>query len=135
MQRGRKAIIEKIVLCVFKNFKVKHHKNALKIFFSALTKNRPILWFAPIRIGRQIKKVPIPLSPRKQLIMSLKWFTHAAKLVRYRAGNISTENVLNKQLEEILKKEKTILTIRRTDHLKELLENRVNLYFRQIIKK
>ena len=135
MQRGRKAKTEKIVFLVFKKFKMKYHKNALKIFFSALVKNRPLLWFAPVRIGRQIKKVPIPLSPRKQLIMSLHWFAYAVRLIRFQSGNIATEIVLYKQLEDILNKEESLLTKRRIDHVKELVENRVNLNFRYKIKK
>ena len=71
MQRGRKNSVKKIVLNVFKKFKMEYHKDALKIIFFALVKNRPILGFVPIRISREIKKIPFPLSPRRQLIISL----------------------------------------------------------------
>ena len=60
-----------IVLSVFKKIKIQYQKDPLKILFFALVKNRPILGFAPIRISREIKKVPLPLSPRRQLIVSL----------------------------------------------------------------
>ena len=52
------------------------------------------------------------------------------KLVRYDSGKISMEDVLYAQLKAILNKEKTILTRRRIDHIKELIENRVNLHHR-----
>ena len=52
------------------------------------------------------------------------------KLVRYDSGKISMEDVLYAQLKAFLNKEKTILTRRRIDHIKELIENRVNLHHR-----
>lgn len=130
MQKGRKAAAEKIVFSAFNRIKIDFHKNAWKILYLALIKNRPLLGFAPIRLGREIKQIPIPLSARRQLVISLKWFTTAMKLVRYDSGKISMEDVLYAQLKAILNKEKTILTRRRIDHIKELIENRVNLHHR-----
>jgi hypothetical protein len=40
------------------------------------------------------------------------------------------EDVLYAQLKSFMNKEKTILTRRRIDHIKELIENRVNLHHR-----
>ena len=130
MQKGRKAAAEKIVFRAFNRIKIEFHKNAWKILYLALIKNRPLLGFAPIRLGREIKQIPIPLSARRQLVISLKWFTTAMKLVRYDTGKISMEDVLYAQLKAFLNKEKTILTRRRIDHVKELIENRVNLHHR-----
>ena len=130
MQKGRKAAAEKIVFRAFNRIKIEFHKNAWKILYLALIKNRPLLGFAPIRLGREIKQIPIPLSARRQLVISLKWFTTAMKLVRYDSGKISMEDVLYAQLKAFLNKEKTILTRRRIDHVKELIENRVNLHHR-----
>ena len=96
----------------------------------ALIKNRPLLGFAPIRLGREIKQIPVPLSARRQLVISLKWFVTAIKLLRYSSGKISIEDVLYTQLKAIINKEKTILTRRRIDHINELIENRINLHHR-----
>ena len=130
MQRGRKAAAEKIVFRTFNKIKIEFHKNAWKILYLVLIKNRPLLGFAPIRLGREIKQIPVPLSARRQLVISLKWFITAIKLVRYESGKISIENVLYNQLKAFMNKEKTILTKRRIDHIKELIENRVNLHHR-----
>lgn len=54
----------------------------------------------------------------------------ALKLIRYDSGKVSIEDVLYAQLKSFLKKEKTLLTRRRIDHTKELIENRVNLHHR-----
>lgn len=135
MQRGRKSSVENIVLRVFKKIKIEFHKDALKILFFALVKNRPILGFVPIRISREIKKIPFPLSPRRQLIISLTWFIIALKLMRYRSKTISIEDVLYTQLKVVMYKEKNLLTNRRMTHIKELIENRLNLNFRSKLKK
>lgn len=130
MQRGRKAAAEKIVFRAFNKIKIEFHKNAWKILYLALIKNRPLLGFAPIRLGREIKQIPIPLSARRQLVISLKWLITAIKLIRYDSGKISIEDVLYAQLKSFMNKERTILTRRRIDHIKELIENRVNLHHR-----
>ena len=130
MQKGRKAAVEKIVFRAFNKIKLEFHKNAWKILYLALIKNRPLLGFAPIRLGREIKQIPIPLSARRQLVISLKWFITAIKLIRYDSKKMSIEDVLYTQLKSFLNKEKTILTRRRLDHIKELIENRVNLHHR-----
>lgn len=130
MQRGRKAAAEKIVFRAFHKIKMEFHKNAWKILYLALIKNRPLLGFAPIRLGREIKQIPIPLSARRQLVISMKWFITAVKLIRYDSGKISIEDVLYAQLKAFMNKERTILTRRRIDHVKELIENRVNLHHR-----
>ena len=39
-------------------------------------------------------------------------------------------NVLYAQLKAFLQKEKTLLTRRRSDHIQQLIENRVNLHHR-----
>jgi len=130
MQRGRKTNVKKITLRVFNKIKIDFHKDAWKIFYLALIKNRPLLGFTPIRLGRQIKQIPVPLSARRQLIISLKWFVTAIKWTRYTSGKIKMEDVLYTQVKAFINKEKTILTKRRLDHINELVENRVNMHHR-----
>jgi ribosomal protein S7 len=71
MQRGRKASVEKIAFRVFTKIRKKYHKDALKILFFSLIKTRPLLGFVTIRLSREMKQIPFPLSPRRQLIISL----------------------------------------------------------------
>lgn len=60
MQRGRKAAAEKIVFRAFNKIKIEFHKNAWKILYLALIKNRPLLGFAPIRLGEKSNKYLFP---------------------------------------------------------------------------
>ena len=135
VQKGKKDSVIETVWRTLSKIKIQSHKDPLKIIFFILVKNRPILGFAPIRISREVKKVPLPLSPRRQLIVSLTWFITALKLTRYRSKNIPIEDVLYMQLKAALYKEKTLLTNRRLNHIKELIENRVNLHFRWKLQK
>lgn len=63
--------MERIAAKAFIRFRMQYQKDALKTIFLALVKNRPLLGFVPIRISREIKKIPFPLTPRRQLIISL----------------------------------------------------------------
>lgn len=135
MQRGKKSTVEKIIFRAFKKVKKEFHKDALKILFLTLIKNRPILGFVPIRISRETKQIPFPLSPRRQLITSLTWFVIAIRYIRYHSKNVSIETVLYTQFKAVIQKEKTILTRRRIKHIKELIQNRVNLHFRYKLKR
>ena len=75
-----------------------------------MNKNRPLLSFASIRRGREIKEVPIPLSARRQLVISLDLFVHAVKLERVNESQLSMEKVLYTQFETLLQNKKTLLT-------------------------
>ena len=135
MQRGNKAVIENIVFRVFKKIKMDFHRDGLKVLFFSLIKNRPLLGFAPVRIRRETKQVPFPLSPKRQLILSLKWFIHSTKWIRYQGENLSIENVLYTQLKDVVRRKKTSLIQRRIDHVSDLIQNRINLNYRYKIKK
>jgi ribosomal protein S7 len=130
MQRGKKKAVKKIISYAFKKIKIEQRKNGLKILFLALIKNRPLLWFAPIRLGREIKQIPVPISARRQLVISLSWFVIALKLLRAESKIVNLQDVFYNQLKAVLYKEKTILTQRRMDHIQDLVENRVNLHHR-----
>jgi ribosomal protein S7 len=95
-----------------------------------MIRNRPLLWFAPIRLGREIKQIPVPISSRRQLVISLTWFIISLKLLRAESKIITLQDILYNQLKAVLYKEKTILTQRRMDHIQDLVENRVNLHHR-----
>jgi ribosomal protein S7 len=126
MQKGKKFAIEKVVFRVFTKVKLKYHKQVLRILFMCLIKNRPLLGFIPIRLGRQFKKIPVPLEPRRQIVLSLKWFVTAIKLNIF----FSLEENLAWELNSNITKQKTLLTKRRIEYTKELIENRVNNHFR-----
>ena len=109
MQRGRHASVQKIILNVFTKIKIKYRLNALNILFLFLNKNRPLLSLADMRLGRQIKEIPIPLSARRQLIIALDLFVHAVKREFVNDGNLPMEKIFYTQLETILQNKKTLV--------------------------
>ena len=72
MKSGQKQIIERITINVFNQIKVKTGKGPLYIFFSLLIRFRPLLGFMSKRFGKQVRKIPVPLHPRRQSIVALK---------------------------------------------------------------
>jgi ribosomal protein S7 len=72
MKSGKKYIVEKTTFNAFKNIKKKTRQNNLYLFLAILIKFRPLLGFISKRFGKQFKKIPVPLYPRRQTIISLK---------------------------------------------------------------
>ena len=72
MKSGHKQIVERITTNVFNQIKAKTCKKPLYIFFSLLIRFRPLLGFISKRFGKQFRKIPVPLHPRRQSIVALK---------------------------------------------------------------
>jgi ribosomal protein S7 len=72
MKAGKKQIVEETVFRAFKKIKMKTGINTFNLFLNLLIRFRPFLGFISKRFGRQFKKIPVPLYPRRQTIVSLK---------------------------------------------------------------
>lgn len=72
MKAGKKSIVEKKVLQAFKTIKKKTGRHTFYLFINLLIKFRPFLGFVSKRLGKEFKKAPVPLYPRRQTIVSLK---------------------------------------------------------------
>lgn len=72
MKSGQKQIIERITIEVFNQIQAKTSKAPLYMFFSLLIRFRPLLGFVSKRFGKQFKKIPVPLHPRRQSVIALK---------------------------------------------------------------
>ena len=72
MKSGKKQTVESIVFKAFKKIKIKTGVNTFYLFLNILIKFRPFLGFISKRLGRQFKKIPVPLYARRQTIVSLK---------------------------------------------------------------
>ena len=72
MKDGKKAVIEKLTFDAFKEIKKKTKRKTLDLFLHLLLKFRPLLGFISKRFGKQFKKIPVPLYPRRQIIVSIK---------------------------------------------------------------
>lgn len=72
MHQGKKFKVEKAILNSFYLFKQEYFGNQpFLILFRYLIQYRPLLGFSKIRISRQFKQIPVPLAPRRQIIISL----------------------------------------------------------------
>jgi ribosomal protein S7 len=72
MRSGKKQTVEKVVMKTCQELKLKTRKKFLYTFFSLLLKVRPLLGLVSKRFGKQFKKIPVPLYPRRQTILALK---------------------------------------------------------------
>lgn len=72
MLQGRKHVIEKIMYKSFYQIKTRFHRQPLKLLFKSLIKLKPLFGFVDTRLGKTSRRIPIPLEPRRQLILALK---------------------------------------------------------------
>lgn len=126
MRGGKKHVIERIAVSVFSQIKVKMRKAPLYIFFATLIKVRPLLGIVSKRFGKQFRKIPVPLHPRRQTILALKWLVLSIKVNRFS----SLEKRMTSEFVDLAKKRKTVLWKRYLDHLVEINNNRMNNRFR-----
>jgi ribosomal protein S7 len=71
MKAGRKHVVEKITLRAFQTIKKKTQRKNLFLFSKLVIKYKPLLGFISKRFGKQFKKIPVPLYPRRQNIVAL----------------------------------------------------------------
>ena len=126
MKSGKKHAIERATFIAFCKVKVKSKRITLDFFLTQLIKFRPLLGFISKRFGKQFKKIPVPLYPRRQSIISLKWLVTSIKINRAK----SLVKRLISELENLHENRKTVLSKRFSDHIIELIENRLNHRFR-----
>ena len=126
MKMGKKHLIEHTILKCFQNIQKETNIQVLYFFFTVLTKFRPLFGFISKRFGKQFKKIPVPLYPRRQIITSLKWLVLSIQI-----NHLSSfEDRLVSEFLDLNAKKKTSLWKRYTDHLQEVNENRLNHRFR-----
>ena len=126
MRSGKKQTVEKIVMKTCNELKLKTRKAFLHTFFSLLMKVRPLLGLVSKRFGKQFKKIPVPLYPRRQTILALKWLVTSIKVNRLN----SLEKKIMSEFFDFTENRKTSLSKRYADHLQEVNENRLNHRFR-----
>ena len=126
MRNGNKAVLEKHIFNAFKEIKKKTKRQTLPFFLDLLLKFRPLLGFISKRFGKQFKKIPVPLYPRRQMVVVVKWLVTAIKVT---AGRLFPTRLLPEFLDFHLGK-KTLLAKRYTDHLVEINANRLHHRYR-----
>ena len=71
MKSGRKHVVEKTVFHAFQTIKKNTRRKNLYLFLKFLIKYKPLFGFIAKRFGKQFKKIPVPLYPRRQTIVAL----------------------------------------------------------------
>jgi len=126
MRDGKKHVIENALWKTFCQTKIRTKKMPLTIFFAILMKIRPLFGFISKQFRKQRKKIPVPLYPRRQIIIALKWLVLSIKVKNLH----SLEKRILSEFFDFLEKRKTALFKRCADHIADLNENRINMRYR-----
>ncbi len=78
MQDGKKTVAEKQVYLCLKIIEEKMKNKPLDILLSALSNIKPKTEVRSRRIGGAAYQVPMPVSPRRQFALSIRWLTEVA---------------------------------------------------------
>lgn len=80
MERGKKALAEKIVYGAFEAAKKQlNESDALKLFYKAIDNARPRLELKSRRVGGATYQVPIEVSQARGTSIALRWFRDFAR--------------------------------------------------------
>ena len=126
MKSGKKHAIERATFNAFSQIRETNRKVMLNIFLIYLMKFRPLIGFISKRFGKKFKKIPVPLYPRRQTVISLKWLVTSIKVNREK----SFQKRLVSEFGALHKNQKTPLAQRYTEHVHDVIEHRLNHRFR-----
>lgn len=79
LQGGKKSIAQKIIYGAFDIVKEKTKKDPLEIFKTAVDNTRPLLKVKSRRVGGATYQVPIEVTQRQGVTLSLRWIIGFAK--------------------------------------------------------
>ncbi|MBN2134925.1 MAG: 30S ribosomal protein S7 [Acidobacteria bacterium] len=73
MKDGKKSVAQSILYGAFDVIKDKTNENPLKVFQTAVDNVKPILEVKSRRVGGATYQVPVEVSPKRQLSLSIRW--------------------------------------------------------------
>ena len=79
MERGKKAVAERIVYRCFDILAEKTGKPAIEVFQKALDNVRPLLEIKPRRIGGATYQVPIEVRQERGVSIAMRWIRNFAR--------------------------------------------------------
>lgn len=133
MLNGKKHIIEKLLSQLLYKFKLKYRVQPITLLFVSLIRLKPLLGFVQKRVGSVWKSVPIPLKPREQLVLSLKWLINQIKLepeITLRARILNTFALLLRRKSRNKRIKRSALLTKKRIHYFKIVKDRVNSRFR-----
>lgn len=126
MLQGKKHVIEKTLSKTFFNIKMKMKREPLTLMFIILMRTKPLLGMITKRLGKEWKTIPVPLEPRRQLVIALKWLVSQVKIEPER----KFETRLLKVFTKFFKIKKNALIRYRNTYYYNITKDRVNTRFR-----
>jgi len=79
MERGKRAVAERIVYRSFDIMAQKTGKTSMEVFQKSLDNARPLLEVKPRRIGGATYQVPIDVKPDRGLSIAMRWMRNFAR--------------------------------------------------------
>jgi small subunit ribosomal protein S7 len=79
MKDGKKSVAQSILYGAFDEIKAKTGEDPLKVFQTAVDNVKPILEVKSRRVGGATYQVPIEVSPKRQLSLSIRWILTFAR--------------------------------------------------------
>ena len=79
MERGKKAVAEKIVYNALDIVQTKTKKGGIEVFTQAVEAIKPIVELKSRRVGGANYQIPIEVSPVRQVALAMRWLRDAAR--------------------------------------------------------
>ena len=126
---GKKHGLEKKIQNTFNKIKLKYQRIPVQILFFILLYLKPFFGFVYKRLGKEWKKLPIPLEPRRQYIIALTWLVNHIKSQLSLSNQVFEKN-LYIILQNFFKDKKNTLIKQRNEYFNQVQEFRINSKFR-----
>lgn len=99
MERGKKAVAEKIVYNALDIVQNKSKKNAIEVFNQAIDSVKPLVELKSRRVGGANYQIPVEVSPIRQVALAMRWVRDAARKRNEKSMDIRLANELMEALE------------------------------------
>ncbi len=125
MQRGKKALAERILYDALQTIQDRTGRNPLEVFEQAVSNATPMLEVKPRRVGGATYQVPVQIEGQRRLSLAFRWLLMSAKA---RSGKTMSEKLANELLDAF---NGTGATIKRREDTHRMAEaNRAFSHFR-----
>lgn len=112
MHSGKKSTAQGLVYSAMDIMAERTKEEPLKVFMQALENIKPIVEVKSRRVGGANYQVPVPVSPKRQLSLAIRWLLQAA---RSKSGK-SFDIILAGEFVDAFKKEGAAMTMRENTH-------------------
>jgi small subunit ribosomal protein S7 len=94
MERGKKAVAEKIVYNALDIINNKSKKDGIEVFRQAMDAIKPLVELKSRRVGGANYQIPVEVSPVRQVALAMRWIRDAARKRSEKSMDIRLANEL-----------------------------------------